>query len=176
MLSLLILRCSYAVESSCHMLFSCPSSKAVWKNSSFCQLIKSLLHLLLSKILFGVIWNLQPDCFCSFDLILWALWNDRNRVLHGGKEWEFTLIISSALYLIEEYGQVVHLHNRPIVHHSPLTRWTAPLAGAVKFNSDATVLVSESHVGVAGVFRDSQGCVLAAFSCKIFSSFETVNY
>ncbi|PON45447.1 hypothetical protein TorRG33x02_328560, partial [Trema orientale] len=97
-------------------------------------------------------------------------------VLHGGKERESTLLISSSLYLIEEYGQVVHLHNRPIVHSSPLTHWTAPLAGAIKFNSDATIPVSGIHVGVGGVFRDSQGCVLAAFSCKIFSSFETVNY
>uniref|UniRef100_A0A803PZC5 Reverse transcriptase domain-containing protein n=1 Tax=Cannabis sativa TaxID=3483 RepID=A0A803PZC5_CANSA len=171
--------CRLAWESIGHALFGCKYAKAVWRASNFhfdwnkaTQMHKGdfLIHL---TTLHSV--TEMESIFC----ILWCIWSERNRVVHGQQAKPATHLASFANNYMSNYRSA-QLKYRPQLHHVPPSSaptqpvhipWQPPPIGELKMNVDAAVDSSKNRIGLGAVIRNSTGQVIAALSMPIIGNF-----
>lgn len=95
--------------------------------------------------------------FGLFISLLWSIWNERNRVLHGGKEQEPLITLEMTVAGWEEFLKLCETQNCDPKAIPRFTRWTAPTPGRLKLNVTATTNPS-TNIGEAGcVLRGADG-------------------
>lgn len=123
------------------------------EHGDFMQLIEDLI-LRLSKEDLELFW---VHC--------WLIWNQRNRVLHGGIIQDPSRLNLRELDLLDKFktSQVqlaVHT-NREAVQ-----TWCPPLGNMYKLNFDAAIFTDTKSSSFGAIIRNNTGAVMAALSAK----------
>ena len=103
----------------------------------------------------------------------WLIWNQRNRVVHGGKIIDPGCLNRRASELLEEFQQAqVSLQaavevgaTRQAVQNDG-THWIPPPHNVYKLNYDAAVFKDSASSGFGAVIRNFSGEVMAAMTVK----------
>ena len=75
--------CGHLEDHDVHALFECPMAVEIWKESSFAQSLWSVgLHSAKAYLLHAVD-TLDPDRLGDYVAVMWAIWNERHRVIFG---------------------------------------------------------------------------------------------
>ncbi|XP_060969930.1 uncharacterized protein LOC133037124 [Cannabis sativa] len=181
--------CQQAWESIGHALFTCTYARAVWRHSGL------LFDWRLSSATY------KGDYICHLSTIyskpemeqimctLWAIWTERNQVVHNKKAKLAQATASFALTYLNNYksaqskyqpaassdfsNQQLQQHLLPTVRPPAAPPWQPPPAGAFKLNVDAAVDTSKNVTGVGAVIRASSGSVIAALSKQLVGNFKS---
>lgn len=105
--------------------------------------------------------SLGKDSFETVIVIIWGIWSNQNRILVGK-----SLVIEDLLDWAKTY-----IHTYRAAHQSgqlgtsdnvsqDLVRWTPPIEGRVKLNTNASFFPSTGMAGAGMVIRNSRGEVL----------------
>uniref|UniRef100_A0A803NT11 Reverse transcriptase zinc-binding domain-containing protein n=1 Tax=Cannabis sativa TaxID=3483 RepID=A0A803NT11_CANSA len=120
--SALCSRCKHAWESIGHALFSCKSAKAVWKNTKFLIDYHYAQGMFNGDYLIHLASTMEKVDVETLICVMWGIWNDRNKVLHGGTQRDPISIASFALNYIEKYrsakGFSCKKLQQPVTHQS----------------------------------------------------------
>uniref|UniRef100_A0A803PM52 Reverse transcriptase domain-containing protein n=1 Tax=Cannabis sativa TaxID=3483 RepID=A0A803PM52_CANSA len=181
--------CHQAWESIGHALFRCKYARAVWRHSNFLldwnnssTMCKGDYLVHLSSIYTKVE---MEQILC----IMWSIWTERNRVVHGNRAKSAKLLSSFALNYWQNFSiaQQRHLSDHPpqnsgsptaaaVVQPSATTiplPWKPPVTGQLKLNVDAAVDSTKKITGIGALVRDSNGHVAAAFSKPVVGCFDS---
>ncbi|KAL5776947.1 hypothetical protein ACOSP7_009873 [Xanthoceras sorbifolium] len=77
--------CKEEVESTYHAFFSCDFVQAVWRIGNLWTDIEGCSSLCPGDILQFVLMSLQPPARERFAIILWQLWDNRNKLIFQQK-------------------------------------------------------------------------------------------
>jgi ribonuclease HI len=159
--------CRMEEETAIHILWQCPSAKDVWsmgpkamqKSTDEGRHFKGVVEAAMVK------YSLEDMAF--FAGVARRIWLRRNEVVHGGVFTHPKSLVQQAQQAMENFDVAQKTGETQClpVRISPPQRWTAPLVGWVKVNSDASVNLKRGWMGFGAVVRDERGEVLAA-QCK----------
>ncbi|XP_060968787.1 uncharacterized protein LOC133036269 [Cannabis sativa] len=102
----------------------------------------------------------------DFELIiclLWGIWMDRNRVVHGGVSRQPASIVQYTTRYHEDFTRV----------KVPPSTAAPPWLHGFKLNVDAATNLEQKRMGIGAIIRDHNGMVVAAFSKAIEGSFRS---
>ena len=107
-------------------------------------------------------------------MIAWALWCNRNEILHGGEgKIGPTVALWVATYL-QEYWSAIESNSGAVsnrfLHLSETqmqSAWLPPSSDSFKINMDGAFFSTKNRVSIGVVIRDSQGRLMAALCKKI---------
>ncbi|KAM6542266.1 hypothetical protein CsatB_006713 [Cannabis sativa] len=181
--------CQQAWESVGHALFTCKYARAVWRHSGL------LFDWRLSSAMY------KGDYICHLSTIyskpemeqimctLWAIWTERNQVVHNKKAKLAQVTASFALTYLNNFksaqskyqpaaspefsNQQLQQQPLPTVRPPAAPPCQPPPAGAFKLNVDAAVDTSKNVTGVGAVIRTSSGSVVAALSKQLVGNFKS---
>ncbi|PON87286.1 Ribonuclease H-like domain containing protein [Trema orientale] len=112
------------------------------------------------------------EVFC---VLLWAIWNRRNDVLHNQNSKEAAALldwVQSFLFEFQDGLKIVNVYS--ICQGRNLVKWCKPSSGSLKLNVDAAVIKDSGVIGVGGAIRDLEGLVLACWSLQLVGYFDIV--
>ena len=96
----------------------------------------------------------------------WIIWNQRNKVLHGGKIQDPNMLCRRVVEYLEEYqNSQGNLHVDGVVH-SVGGVWKPPPNSVFKLNFDAAVFVEAKRTGFGAIIRTDKGKVMAVMSAR----------
>ena len=156
--------CTRLPESTVHALWDCGVAVDVWAGSSLkiqkcthgqADMIE-LMEYLLSRL------SLQ-----EMELFLvqaWVLWNQRNKLLHGGKIQDPNMLCKRAVEYLEEYQTLQGNLRVDGVVQSVGDVWKPPQNSVFKLNFDAAMFVEVERTGFGAIIRNDKGEVMAAMS------------
>ena len=103
----------------------------------------------------------------------WSIWNQRNKVVHGGKFLEPGWLNKRAAELLKEFQRSQESLQADFMHsvtHQVLqnarTSWQLPPQSVYKLNYDAVVSANNTSSGFSAMIRNSRGEVMAAMTAK----------
>lgn len=161
--------CCTELETSDHVLFSCPQAALVWRmtglpTSTLCdprQVIEEKLRMLFKL-------HKDPGLERSLALlpfwVMWRMWKSRNSLVFNSKQIEPFETINRARADTKEWMESRDETEQGLGtcaaprHRS--TQWTKPGRGWVKCNYDASHHEGPSVSGMGWIIRDSYGTVL----------------
>ncbi|XP_060961726.1 uncharacterized protein LOC133031947 [Cannabis sativa] len=177
-----------------HALFSCKYAKTVWKaqklnfNWQACTAMRNGDYLLHLSSLYNK--SEMEQLFCT----LWAIWNERNKVVHGSKARVATDLAIFATVFLQNFRNAQHKHPPvaavPTFSHqsgpsvtafshqqqnsiAALHPWSPPAPNVLKLNIDAAVHSPSNTTGVGAVLRDNHGHVVAALAMPFIGNFKS---
>uniref|UniRef100_A0A803P2K3 Reverse transcriptase domain-containing protein n=1 Tax=Cannabis sativa TaxID=3483 RepID=A0A803P2K3_CANSA len=181
--------CNNAWESIGHALFNCTKAKKVWRDTKF-TIDHTHTHNMFNGDYLIHLSTLHSKQ--DFELIIctmWAIWHDRNRVLHGGLSQPSSVTVSFASSHLDKYHRATERKQQqyqncisqtsPVpaaetfqqgVQHLP---WSSPIFNGLKMNVDAAVDQARKIMGVGAIVRDHFGYVIAAMSKPVQGSFRS---
>ncbi|KAM6593255.1 hypothetical protein CsatA_000958 [Cannabis sativa] len=181
--------CQQAWETIGHALFGCKYARSVWRFSNFTLDWNNTMTMRKGDYLIhlaAIYSKMEMEHLCC---ILWAIWTERNRVIHGHKAKPSKDLANFASNYWQnyqsaqlKYGSTAAATNRthapaasslqssPSAHPVP---WTPPPPGTLKLNVDAAVNTSRKITGIGALVRRSNGTVAAAFSKPVVGCFES---
>ncbi|XP_060961871.1 uncharacterized protein LOC133032068 [Cannabis sativa] len=115
---------------------------------------------------------------------MWAIWSEKNKVLHGGVRRDGSYIVS---YATHYYGNFLATRNwakaptamaAPTAteqHHKPTegVPWRPPDLNGIKLNVDAAINQMTKTLGIGTIIRDHNGVVLVAISKSVQGYFRS---
>ena len=139
-------------ESISHVMFSCIFAKRVWKEAGLWTTIKNFLHEVAAKMLVAIRQNVPLEEFKLCTVLLWGLWWECNKYIHGGSTRDHCSQASFAKSFLEEFQearkkQVVAIVQEP----TPLAGWSPPDIGRIKINSDASFRRGDDGSNFGGI-------------------------
>lgn len=95
--------------------------------------------------------------------IAWAIWNQRNVVLHGAAECLPKVTLERAMTLLEAYkmAHMVHEGKSGRTSYGAMCSWQAHPLGVLKINADGATF-DKQGVGLGVIIRDHRGEVISA--------------
>ena len=116
--------------------------------------------------------NLNKEDFVTFLALVWSLWHERNKFVHGGRLKEPKFIIEDiGLWLSSCQQAQSSSSSSQTLPQSTEKKWRAPNEGCLKMNVDAFVVADMDKIGPGAVIRDSQGFVMGAMSKSVSGIF-----
>ncbi|KAL5767475.1 hypothetical protein ACOSP7_014082 [Xanthoceras sorbifolium] len=110
--------------------------------------------------------SLDPSNFKLACLIIWSIWNDRNQCLFRNQFKSADEVVSSSIFLLEEFASVCTLSTL-VLPATPsaanMVVWRAPAANYLKINVDVA-FGSALTVGIDAVLRDHLGSIKGSFA------------
>ena len=94
----------------------------------------------------------------------WIIWNQRNKLLHGGKFQDPNMLCRRAVEYLEEYWNYQGNLRVDGVVHSVGDVWKPPPNSVFKLNFDATVFVEAKRTGFGAIIWNDKGEVMAVMS------------
>uniref|UniRef100_A0A803NML1 Reverse transcriptase domain-containing protein n=1 Tax=Cannabis sativa TaxID=3483 RepID=A0A803NML1_CANSA len=177
--------CTSNWESIGHALFSCKHAKDIWKISRFRIDFSQAHNMFNGDYLYHLSTIYQQHDFETLLCVLWGIWTDRNKVVHGGQPRHPTAIVQYASKFYEDFNkaklQIPSVAATSRHHSSPSTsatdqhvqRWRPPVRNGYKLNVDAATNIEQKKMGIGAILRDHQGTVLAALSKAVQGSFKS---
>uniref|UniRef100_A0A803PLQ2 RNase H type-1 domain-containing protein n=1 Tax=Cannabis sativa TaxID=3483 RepID=A0A803PLQ2_CANSA len=117
--------------------------------------------------------------------ILWGIWTDRNKVVHGGTPRQPAAIVNYAVRFLEDFTRA-RKSTPPAAATSseiPATsstatvqqaaKWQPPQFNGFKMNVDAATNEEQKKLGIGALIRDHNGTVIAAFSKVVQGNFRS---
>uniref|UniRef100_A0A803Q8E0 Reverse transcriptase domain-containing protein n=1 Tax=Cannabis sativa TaxID=3483 RepID=A0A803Q8E0_CANSA len=188
--------CNNAWESIGHALFNCTTARKVWRDTKFI-----IDHTHTHNMYNGdyLIYLSSLHSKQDLELIIctmWAIWHERNKVIHGGVSKSSQDIASFASTYLHQYYRAraknQQQFNNCNVHTSsnasaavnnsattPLQRpnsdssWSPPDITGLKINVDAAVNKERKILGVGAIIRGHHGSVVAALSKPVQGCFRS---
>ena len=96
----------------------------------------------------------------------WLIWNQRNRVVHGGKFHDPGWLNNWAREFLEEFRIASTLMGRAHGGQSSWDTWQPPPPSVFKINFDAALFSALNSSGFGVVIRNEKGEVMAAMAAK----------
>uniref|UniRef100_A0A803NY29 RNase H type-1 domain-containing protein n=1 Tax=Cannabis sativa TaxID=3483 RepID=A0A803NY29_CANSA len=174
--------CNCHRESLGHAIFLCTRAKQVWSIAKvhMATAIPNIYQLNgfdIFSSLAAVHTNTELERILC---IMWSIWTERNKEIHGTKPKSTSIICSFADHYVNQYInstlQPQGFDSNGLPHPQPTgaksisttqtepIKWTHPPAGCLKLNVDAAFDEDGSVIGVGAVVRDYFGDVVGAFS------------
>ena len=94
----------------------------------------------------------------------WLIWNQRNKLLHGGKIQDPNMLCRRAVEYLEEYQNSQGNLRVDGVVHLVGDVWKPPPNSIFKLDFDAAVFVKAKRTGFGAIIRNDKGKVMAAMS------------
>ena len=165
--------CALFQESTIHALWECSAAQDVW-HGNVRALQKCGIGLLdFVALLEYLLDRLNKTEVEMFLVQAWLIWNQRNRVVYGGKLLELGWLNRCAAELLEEFQQSqVSLQadaavgaTRQVVQNDG-TRWIPPPQAVYKLNYNAAMFEDSTSTGFGAVIRNSTRKVMVAMTVK----------
>ena len=160
------------LESIVHALWECAAAKDVWIGSlkimqkggsgmvDMLQLMEYLLDQVESQ---------------EMEVVLaqaWLIWNQRNRVVDGGKFHDSGWLNNRAREFLEEFRIATDLMGLEKVRQPNWDTWQPPPPSVFKINFDAALFSALNSSRFGAVIRNEKGAVMAAKGLEVFCSEE----
>lgn len=154
--------CGLTPETTGHILWECPTSKAVWMDCRRRIQKLSILEDNGLRLIEQLLSKLDIDDFLFVACLARNLWLNRNTCVFGGQPLPPGTLIQRTTSFLEAFDQA----QEPTVQWaSPLSshhKWQTPLEGIIKINWDAALTTSSKQMGVGIIARDNTCNVVAA--------------
>ncbi|XP_065621034.1 uncharacterized protein LOC136063918 [Quercus suber] len=158
--------CKSFPESTVHAIWECVAAQDVWAGSSInlqkcstnqCDIIQQF------EFLFD---RLSDADFELFLVQSWLIWNQRNRVVHGGQMMDPRGLNKRALDYLDEYKKSqVQLAAIPVMAPARIS-WKPPPTSTYKLNFDAAIFPDLNCSRFGAIIRNEEGEVMAGMSVK----------
>jgi ribonuclease HI len=168
--------CCREIETTCHILWSCPSAQDVWgecslriqKCHSYAPNFMSVMGILIER--------------CSAEeiqlavLVARQIWNRRNSMVFSRKFTSPKVLVRTAT---DQLGAFMSANQHVRAQSSgnrrePQPQWTKPPQGFAKVNWDAAVDSNRKRIGLGVIVRNHEGDALAMISETMGSSTDPV--
>ncbi|KAL4637806.1 hypothetical protein ACB092_03G102900 [Castanea dentata] len=127
--------------------------KSITGHSDFIPLVVSLIQ------------RLTEEELELFWVLCWTIWNQRNRVIHGGKIQHPSILIQQARDFLAEYKDKQSQLATSVIMES-VQQWRPPSGSAFKLNFDVVIFANSKSSGVGVIIRNNLGVVLAGLSAR----------
>ncbi|XP_075648656.1 uncharacterized protein LOC142619445 [Castanea sativa] len=165
-------RCHVALESPLHALWYCNELDTIWEKSAHCRKRREISFLNFKELLSWIL--TQPTEVELFAMVVWGIWNQRNKVRHNHVAAPLHQIFQISAEKLADFTAsqqpAIPMMTRRVSHR---TRWQPPLADLVKINFDGAVFSSANAAGIGVVIRDSSGQVLASCSQRLSQAYSS---
>uniref|UniRef100_A0A803NTZ9 RNase H type-1 domain-containing protein n=1 Tax=Cannabis sativa TaxID=3483 RepID=A0A803NTZ9_CANSA len=171
-------------------------AKDVWKQFDFPIDYAKALHLVNGDYLFHIATLLTQEDFEMLLCIMWVIWTDRNKIIHGDRNKDATALALHATTYMNNYIKAnsnlvptatlypptVANTSHPQVtsqesqnEHSPKegVPWKPPLLNKLKLNVDAAINTADKILGIGAIIRNHDGQVVAALSKPVQGCFRS---
>ncbi|KAM6596102.1 hypothetical protein CsatA_006626 [Cannabis sativa] len=177
--------CASSWESIGHALFGCKHAKVIWKTSKFRLDLSKAQNMFNGDYLHSLSTILNQQDFELLLCIMWGIWTDRNKVVHGGSPRQPAAIINYAVCFHEDFTRAKQVlpsaavdsnqnsaTSFPVtVQHAP--KWQPPPHNGFKLNVDAATNVDQKKLGIRAIIRDHNGVVVATYSKVVQGNFRS---
>ena len=158
--------CMRFPESVIHALWECEAAKDVWAGS-----LKILQKGVSSLADFTHLMEYLLDRLELHDMeeVLvqaWQIWNQRNRVVYGGKFHDPGWLITRARELLEDFRNVQDQMGTDSARQQAYDTWQPPPQSVFKLNFDATIFSGLNRSGFGAIICNEKGEVMAAMAAK----------
>ncbi|KAL2943019.1 hypothetical protein RDABS01_031367 [Bienertia sinuspersici] len=176
-------RCRVEEEDEFHAIWSCRFAKIMWDLVDVEELKYRFRRGKIIDWVGCVLDVVRGDEVGKYFAIAWAIWNQRNIIVHGGTECCPEEVVARTDHIMEafenawregcEHGGVGHGEGRKenVAMERLEVAWTTPTEGVFKVNVDGATF-GEHGVGMGAILRDSQGNVVRAACTQLKQSFE----
>ena len=155
--------CGCMEDSAAHALFACPVAIEVWSDSGVAEDLWSVGPWSAAEQLEKVAATLDVKQLGEFVAVMWAIWNERNRVIFGNGIFRGgSGIASRAIQFVRGFGEFKSQLLLPRgfdVNSRTATMWRPPEPGTLRLNFDAG-LVGEGGYGWGFAVRNHLGDIL----------------
>jgi hypothetical protein len=161
--------CNEAKETIIHLFFECSVVKAIWFGSCWSIRVDTLQAANCTDIVKLVLEppnsssdkELKELSSLQFAHTLEAIWNLRNKVVHGEGKINLIATIKSLEKKVLEFKRICET-SESMMQSNYQTHWTPPPPGFVKINVDAAV--ANSRTTLAVVARNEHGNIVKAWA------------
>ncbi|KAK2641856.1 hypothetical protein Ddye_023619 [Dipteronia dyeriana] len=155
--------CGKGPESTSHSLFGCRTAKKVWSESFFSSSLAKVSLFPVLDVLTSLAGHLFLDDLGEVCMIAWAIWENRNVLLNGGKMRALESVATRALDFLSEFRLSKIACGSPPSSMAARTPsdWIAPPLGALQLNTDFVTHKPSRSIGIGLAIRDNRGKVLA---------------
>lgn len=162
--------CNASPESSDHCLFTCNRAKEIWKLTYNDVFLGKDLGDCLADRWFLINSKSSKEALGLVAVTCWAIWNDRNKYIHGESIPPVQLKSKWILDYLESYRKAnernprAQIGSQPSMYLSSNTDecWKPPIRGVWKLNTDAACISSPPKTGMGMICRDSKGEIMVA--------------
>lgn len=166
--------CNYHIENSDHRLFDCPRAREIWKLTYNSIYLDEDFHGCFIDRWMKIDAQSSQEELCLVAVTCWAIWSDRNKVVHG----ESIPPPQIKSRWIKEYLEAyLHANGRGARAKKPEIKskmyssqsecWSPPPDGFWMLNSDASCSSSTPATGLGILIRDKNGKIKAASSIHL---------
>ncbi|XP_073042013.1 uncharacterized protein [Primulina eburnea] len=169
--------CHHHRDSTCHALFWCPVAKQSWKGTVFMTDLKLLQYSDLLDIFLRLKAVFTTTDFETFVMRTWAIWQERNRLLHDRVLRSDRLNVEWSESLLRDYQSAQESLNSGHQRSPapPVVRWKKSQVNHRRLEVDATINEATNNYSIGGTVRDHEGHILIAFGRKISKPLSVVH-
>ena len=155
--------CGLCAESFYHLFWECSKARDTWAHSPFL----SSLSVVPFRSFFDFLWNIILEADWSMEdiglaiTIAWALWSNRNEVIHGKPRKAGLKLVDWCKNYLDEYWSANRTSVNPPAHLE--VAWSPSNFPSYKVNVDAARFMAQKAVGAGVIIRDHEGKFIAGF-------------
>lgn len=153
--------CKFKAKTMLHALWMRSRVKLIWKALDIYTRLQGNRYVSFIDLCFDVLIRFPVGDREIFAWGCWALWNNRNTLVHEGSYFDIVGLANKILNMHHEFCDAVKSTISPMV--SP-QRWVAPAVGNLKINVDASVPFSGTKFGLGVVVRNHFGDLMGALA------------
>ncbi|XP_012831247.1 PREDICTED: uncharacterized protein LOC105952259 [Erythranthe guttata] len=147
--------CGIESDSLPHIFFHCHGVRQVWEHLPI-SLPTSDMNPSVWSWVSRLARELSVEQFHLAAVVLWSIWDRRNKLLHGDGYRAFGEIVGWSSTYMESY-RGARLSRSIVDKRSHAILWSPPPIGVIKINVDAAFPQGNDHYYTSMVARDSQG-------------------
>ncbi|XP_039014012.1 uncharacterized protein LOC120143860 [Hibiscus syriacus] len=161
--------CNASLESALHAIKNCPKLKPIFSLSGLPQVIVDWEGISCLDWLKSTLPKLNREGFDLFLMLLWNVWNRRNKWINNTELQPDINVILKAWNLLSEFKQVSNLFACLSRETPPrrIRKWCKLAQGLIKINVDGAFYHKSHKVDIGVVVRDSNGMALGGMTTQI---------
>ncbi|KAL4348558.1 hypothetical protein GQ457_17G007640 [Hibiscus cannabinus] len=158
--------CQGNLETGLHAFRECPSLKEAFDLTDLSAKLPVGEFQSCKDWIEAVVESLEKDQFTLFMVLLWNLWNRRNKWIHEAQLLPQRLIVDYAQLLVTDFlnAKEENLSQRP-AHGTK--RWTKPGLDVIKVNVDGAFRGDSGSAAIGVVARNHQGMMIDGLAHKL---------
>ncbi|KAL1221137.1 hypothetical protein V5N11_016203 [Cardamine amara subsp. amara] len=173
-------RCSSDSESINHILFDCPLSRSVWRQSNTIfsgsqaqdNSLEENIEILLSRYDQSTSKELQHLPF----RICWQIWKSRNALIFNKEKLSTDEVIDKAKDSVNEWLTAISQDTRvqpsgQLCVEQRESKWIPPPSDFFKINVDGSFHLNNQYIGVGWIIRDDHGVYRLAGCSRLIQAY-----